>query len=106
MPFQSINSTDQDLQLIQDNISKVIQPLENMPMVNGVVLTSVSLTSGQDNLIRHGLNRAPQYFIILMTKTNSTYWSPTTSSLNNSNVDRTYINLRCSTTSTVTVWVN
>lgn len=106
MALPRINFTETPIALFQDNVDRALTPLQNMPMVNGTVISDVVLTSGQDNLVRHGLDHTPQYFIVVKIQVSSTVWSPNTSTLNNTNADRTNINLRCSTTCTVSVWVN
>lgn len=106
MPFTKINFDDSDISRFQDNVERAIAPLQAVPMVGGNVLTDVVLTSGQDNLIRHGLDHVPQYFIVVKIQANSNIWSPNTATLSNANASRIYLNLRCSTTCTVSVWVN
>jgi hypothetical protein len=106
VPFKQIITQDQDIQLIQSNIISSLTPLENQPMVGGNLLFNVSLTSAQDNLIEHGLNHAPVIFFIGNQNVDTRVWSPATISLNNASSNRTYLNLRCSTSCIVAVWVN
>ena len=104
--LKQINTGDQNLQLIQGNIDTELTKLQASPMFPGNVLTNITLISAQDNLIQHGLGRPAKYFIVIMKQVNSDVWSPTSSTLSNKNSDFTYINLRCSTTCIVSVWVN
>jgi hypothetical protein len=106
MTMPKINFNDSEISRFQDNVDTALTPLQSMPMVGGTVLVNVALVSAQDNLVRHGLGRRPQYFIIVKSQVNSTFWSPNSISLNNANADATYINLRCSANATVSVWVN
>lgn len=106
MTFQTINTSDQDLQIIQSNISKVIQPLENGPMVNGVLLKNISLTTAVDNLIQHGLGRTPVIFFIGNLNANAVVWSPVSTSLNGASANTSVINLKCSANCIVSIWIN
>ncbi len=99
-----IQTTDQEIQLIQDNVDKALTPLQSIPMVGGAVV-STSLISGQDNLIRHGLGRLPKLFLVGNLNANSVVWSPDTSTLNNASSDSIFINLRCSSDCTISLWV-
>lgn len=106
MTFQRINTTDQDVQIIQDNISKALTPIENSPLIGGVVLRNITITSGVDNFIPHTLNRFPQIYFVGIPNVNTTIWSPVSTFLNGNNVNAQYINLRASTTCVVNVWIN
>lgn len=106
MALKRIMADDKNVQLIQDNVDAALIPLQTALMATAKVLTNISLTSGQDNLIPHQLGRVPTIFFIGNLKENSTVWSPTTTTLNGSNWSSTQINLRCSTSCVVTVWVN
>lgn len=100
-----VNSSDQTLSLIQDNIDNALIPLQNSPLSGGQILASVHLTNAVDNLINHSLGYAPTQILALVPNVDTRIWSPTTATLSNSNVSRTQINLRCSTACVVSVWV-
>lgn len=104
--MKKINFKDVPISLFQDNVETALRPLEAIPMVNGVLLTNIDLLSGQDNLVRHGLGHAPQVFFIGNQNVDTRVWSPATAALNGASSDRTFLNLRCSTTCRVAVWVN
>ncbi len=106
MALKTINFTDKNLQMLQDNVDAAITPIQRAPLTGGVLLSNISLTSGQDNLVEHTLGRRPQIVIPGVPTANSTIWSPTTASLGNQNSNTQYINLRCSTSCTVSVWVS
>lgn len=106
MPFSKINTPDQNLNLVQDNVDKALVPLQQIPMVGGNVLSGVSLLSGQDNLVPHKLGRAVQYFIIMSLNAQSIIWTQAASALKNQSTDNIYINLRTSANCTATIWVN
>ncbi len=104
--LQKLPTSDQDLSLVQDNVDRALTPLQNVPMVGGNLLRGISLLSAQDNLIQHGLDHAPVVFFIGNQNVDTRVWSPTTATLSGASSNRTVINLRCSTTCVVSVWVN
>lgn len=106
MSFKRIITDDKNLQLVQDNIDAALIPLQSNLMTGAKVINNVSLTSGQDNLIPHQLGRTPVIFFIGNLKLNSVVWSPVTTTLSGSNWSASQINLRCSTSCVVTLWVN
>lgn len=106
MALKRVITQDQNLQFIQDNVQTALIPLENAPLSGGVYLGPLTLTSGQDNLIAHTLGRVPQKYIAGIPNVDTRIWSPTSSSLSGSNASSTLLNLRCSTSCTVSIWVN
>lgn len=106
MALKRISTTDKNLQLIQDNVESALIPLQGMPMVGGGLLQNIVLTAGQDNLVPHNLGRSPKVFFIGSLDTNSVVWNPTSPAINNQKSNSTVINLRCSTTCTISLWVN
>jgi hypothetical protein len=118
MSLQRVQTSDQTMSLMQDFTDKALQPLQNIPMVGGNLLLGpnpnattgifrgISLVSGVDNLIRHGLDHMPTIFFVGNQNVDTRVWSPTTASLSGASADRTYINLRCSTTCVVALWIN
>lgn len=104
--LQQINTPDKNIQLIQDFVNAALTKLQNAPLAGGVLLSRVTLTSGQDNLVQHTLGRMPTLYFNSIPNVSTTIWSPNTASLNGSNSDSTRINLRCSTTCIVNIWIN
>ncbi len=104
--FPRIQTSDKDLQLIQDNIDKTFSPILSMPMAGGNVLASIVLVTGQDNLIAHKLGRKARYFIVINQNADATVWNPISTALGNAQSDTQFINLQCSADCTVTLWVN
>lgn len=105
MPFNQINFKDKDTALFQDNVNNALIPLQNAPLSGGQLLSNLSLTAAQDNLISHSLGYSPTILLAMIPNVNTTIWSPVTASLNGSNVSSSQINLRCSTTCVVSVMV-
>lgn len=131
MPFEQINTTDPNLQKIQDNIAKAFAPLDktslsvvsfdssghsqssraqqNLPFSGGG-LVRIPLVAGKDNLVPHALQRVPQVWILARLDTNTTVWEQVTSQLKSSSgqnisANSNFLNLWCGTDCIVTVWV-
>jgi hypothetical protein len=130
MAFKTINTSDKTLQMLQDNIQAAL-PQERVthstlttgtggapvisitqaasPFLTGNLITA-ALTSGQDNLIPHGLGRTPKVWFVARLDTNTNVWEATTSALATSSGNQSatdlYLNLKCGTSCNVTVWVS
>ncbi len=96
--FKTINVADKNIQLIQDNVGTALTPLQAIPMVGGNMLTSIDLTSGQDNKVAHKLGRTPQFWILARQNADSRVWE--------SDADSSFLVLQCSNSCTVSLWVN
>lgn len=94
-----------ELNAIQDNVDIELTKIQKSPLTNGKILEGVDLTSGTDNLISHGLGYVPRLVLPMVPNLDTRIWSPTTASLNGASASNQYVNLRCSATCTVDVWV-
>jgi len=97
MPFKQVNTNDQNLQLIQDNVSAAIQPLDTAPLTRGNLLTNVVLASGA-NPIAHKLGRIPTRWVITDINAAVTVYR--------SNWDNAFLTLTASGGCTISLWVN
>ena len=98
----TIQTGDQNLQLLQANVSsalsKVQATAQSGPLTGGKILASNAILTAQDNLIPHGLGKAPSLVLIFAPSANAVVWL--------SSSDQTNIDLMCSANCTVTVWVS
>jgi hypothetical protein len=94
--FKQINTPDRTLQLIQANIENAISGAINSPLLNGVLLEAVALSSGTTG-VEHKLARVPKGYIIL-DKNNS-------ASIYTASKDSNFLNLTSSVACTVTLWI-
>lgn len=129
MPFKRIQTNDQNLSLIQDSVEQALnfpstilritssggqqiteRSQTGAPYISGNLI-QIALTAGQDNLVPHGLNRSPVVWTIARLDTNATIWEVVTSKIQNSSgvnasANSTFINLWCSSSCTITLWIN
>lgn len=95
--FKQINTTDQNLQFLQDNIATALKPIQASPFVGGVLLTGIVLATGS-NAIQHTLGRIPKLWVIADTNAaQSVYRTSWNTEL---------INLTASGAVTIAMWVN
>lgn len=106
MALKRILTSDKNIQLIQDNVEEALIPLQVVPMVKGTLIDNVVLTAGQDNLIQHTLGRFPKIFFIGNLDANSVVWNPPSPAIMGQKYNSSVINLRCSSSCTVSLWIN
>jgi len=63
-PLEKIVSGDQDLSLLQDRLKEFVNPLENNPLFDGVLLKSIHLLAAANTTIDHKLGRLPRGWVI------------------------------------------
>lgn len=118
--MKQITVQDRSMQTIQQNAATAISNLEvsaaintqtsttqpiTAPFTGGHILANVALTASQDNIIPHQLQQAPQVWVITNNNTNSVIWSPVTTQLGGQSANAQYLNLWCSATTTISLWV-
>lgn len=105
--LKRINTQDQDLSLVQDNVDNALTPLQSQPMVDGRLISTVSLVAAQDNLVEHGLGRTPQLFFVGNLDQDTAVWNAPSNSLflNGAKSNKQYINLLCDVSCTIALWV-
>ncbi len=100
-PFRLLGVSDAVLSRIQDAVAQAFAPLTRNLLLDSNFVTDVTLTSGADNLISHGLGRAYEGFIVTKCTADTRVWI---SSSANTSPDK-YINLRPNVTGVVTLYV-
>lgn len=103
--LKRIQTQDQSLQLIQDNVDTALTNLQKSPLTAGKILSDISLTSGVDNLIVHNLGYVPRLAFPMLANVDTRIWNPVTASLNGTSASNEVINLRCSATCIVSIWI-
>lgn len=107
--FKIIQTTDQNIQLIQNNIQEALRPIQVSPFVGGTILINPSaasgtnvnlipLVSGSNNAVQHFLGRTPSIYFFGPPTTQSTIWV--------TSVDNKFLNVSCSADCSAFIWVN
>ena len=95
---KALNTDNDVLNRVQDNLIQAIEPLTRAPMSNGVFITGTALTAG-GNTINHGLGRKPLGYVVVSTTTAS-YFSDNIPTANSTSFD-----LGSTAATTVNLWV-
>lgn len=67
MRIQLVQTQDKDVNQLQRNVAKVVEPIASNPLVNGIILTEVSLVTSDPNFVNHKLGRKLQgWFVVRM----------------------------------------
>lgn len=82
MRIQKINTPDRIINMVQDNIANVLEPLSSNPLISGLILTSVALKTGS-NTVNHKLGRKLRgWFIVRQRSAASIYDNQDSNTLN------------------------
>jgi hypothetical protein len=103
--FKRVQTPDVTINQIQDSIQDGLNQISS-PFTSGNLLTTQLIVAGQDNLIAHKLGSKPQVWVLTDQNTNATVWSPVSSQLAGQSSSNLFLNLRASSTCTVSIWVS
>lgn len=95
--FKKLFFSDSILNRFQDNVQTALNPLLQLPIVDGVLLEDISLTSGVDNAVPHKLLRKPRMWLLADQRNNATVWRV--------DWDETNIILTCDSACHIKLWV-
>lgn len=100
MKIQKINTGDRVLNMIQDNVSNVVEPLTLIPLNSGQILSNISLVTGA-NVIPHKLNRKLVGWFIVRQRSAGTVYDTQDTNTN----PTVYLNLTASANFNVDLYV-
>jgi hypothetical protein len=66
-------SDSEDITKLQDNLAEALSPILSNPILNGVLLKEVELSSG-NNQLSHKLGRKPLGWIVVRQRANVSIW--------------------------------
>lgn len=96
--MKTLQFTDDKISRFQDNTKNAMDQLHKIPLIDGVLIEGIKLTSGQDNQVSHQLGRAYRLWFPVRQDTNSTLFEQTSADSSR------FINIHCSATCTVSLW--
>ena len=99
--FRKINTGDSNLQRIQDNIEKVLNPLARKEISDGLLIEDVAIVSGTMKSIDHGLGRKLRGWFAVRVSANAVIWDNQSTNL----FPTRTLNLQSSANVTVSLWV-
>lgn len=100
MNLPLIHTVDQDLSLIQTKWKSVLDPALSEPILDGRLISNISLVSG-DNTINHGLGSKLRGYIVVMNSAAVTFYDKQST---NQMPSLTLV-LNASGATTVSLWV-
>lgn len=71
--FAVINTTDQDLAIVQQNLVRVLNPIFSTQTLGGNILSNITLVTGS-NTINHGLGRNLNGWQIVRQRASASIW--------------------------------
>lgn len=96
-----IKAADKELSRLQSNLEQWAASVLKAGLSDGVLLESVSLSTGDTNAVQHKLGRAPRGWIIVRQRANANIWDS-----QDANVFKTKsLALECSADVIVDLWV-
>lgn len=99
--FKKVNLEDEATSKFQGNVEEVLTPILACPLIDGILLTNISLDSSKVNNVSHKLGREYRGFFLTLPKANIAVWeSQATNSKKNLTID-----LNCSASAIVDIWV-
>lgn len=97
--LKKLQLTDDAVSRFQDNVEEALKPIIAASLIDGLLLPDIDLISGQDNNVSHKLGRIPLGYIPVKRSASSTIWDQA------STAPSSLLNLHCSTSCTVSLWV-
>jgi len=97
---KTLGADSQDLQRFQAFVQQAWAQVSKMPIINGVLVQNVPLTTGE-NTVEHKLGRKLLGYIVVGNSADSRIWD---SQASNNLPSKTLV-LNCSANTTVSLWV-
>lgn len=82
--FRVLNVEDKDLELIQREVKRVVDPLAKNILNDGFIVEGFDLITGQDNMVPHKLNRPWKYWHLLGLNANAVVYEGSDQTLRSS----------------------
>lgn len=79
--LKTIQSKSYDLDVVQRNVKEFSTQLENNPILDGITIENISLSSSGANTINHKLGRKIKGWIITKIQANANVWESSTQPL-------------------------
>lgn len=99
--FKKHSSENQDLNKVQSNIEQFVKQFSLNPLLDGVLVKNIALTSSTTNVVSHKLGRKPIGFLVVRKRANSVVWDEQD---DNKKPESTLL-LNCSANVTIDLWV-
>lgn len=98
-PMKLIQGLDYKLSTVQTNASNSINPIVSLPILPGVLLNNLMITSGTPLTVSHSLGRPYQIWFVARNNANAVIWE------SNPTDAATSIILNASANTTISIWI-
>lgn len=99
--LKKIKGTTPELSRLQSNLENWVASVQQSGLNNGVLLQSISLSTGGTNAVEHKLGRAPSGWILVRKRSTADVWDS-----QDTNIFKTKsLALECSANVIVDLWV-
>jgi len=99
--LKKVDSDTPELNKVQENVQKAIDPAIKSPIVDGTLLRNIKLVTGKNNDIDHKLNRNLRGWFLVRSRAQAIIWD-----LQDGNpLSKKVLRLRTSADVTVDLWV-
>jgi len=99
--FRKIGTESFELKQVQENVEQTFKQILTNPLINGVLLRDVQLTTGSTNLVQHKLGRKALGYIVTKRSANATVFDADSKTV----VEQNFLKLSTSANVTVDLWV-
>ncbi len=101
-PLKKIDLGNQAVNKLQENVRILTNEIIGKQILDGILLTKVSLTTGVTNPVDHKLGRQPLGWLVLRKRATADIWDTQDTNTNNKNGT---LFLRCSADVVVDLWI-
>ena len=99
--FRKIRAKEFELNQVQDSIEQTFKSVLSVPLLNGVLIRSINLTSGTTNRIEHKLGRNLIGYLVLRKDAPATIYDTKSSAVS----DKDFLLLSTTQNTTIDIWV-
>lgn len=99
--FRKIGTESFELKQVQENIEQTFKSVLSNPLLDGVLLSDIGLTTGSPNMVEHKLGRQPLGYIVVKRSAAATISDVKSEKV----VEQNFLKLNTSTNVTISLWV-
>jgi len=99
--FKKVANANEETSKLQERLQEYFQPITRCPIIDGTLLTNVSLVTGSVNNVPHLLGRTILGYIIVRNRSQSQIWDSQDANI----FAKKTLALNTSANTTVDIWV-
>lgn len=99
--FKKFRAIDPDVTKVQENVQEYLRQITQNPVLDGLLLQDITLSSASVTNVNHGLGRAPIGWIVTRQRASSIIWD----SQDSNTLPSKTLQLNCSSDVVVDLWI-